>query len=153
MALTQPRAGAPLRDGEDNAHAHHDPRPVNTGNGNGATKSQSIRAIEPELLLQELRSGRSIIVLDIRPSVEFRGPTGRIAGAWSIPLHQLAARSGELLQHKYDRIVVVARTDASERTAALNLELLGFGEVQTLFGGMDRWLELGLPVVHATLPP
>jgi hypothetical protein len=33
--------------------------------------------------------------------------------------------------------------------AALELELAGFTEVQSLAGGLQRWIELGLPVAFA----
>jgi rhodanese-related sulfurtransferase len=111
---------------------------------------QRVRAIDPELLVQELRSGRRILIVDVRSTDEFRSAAGRIHGACSMPLHHLRARAAELGSHRSEAIVVVSGRGNAARRAAVELELLGFTEVRALDGGMQRWTELGLPVVHAS---
>jgi sulfur dioxygenase len=115
--------------------------------------SEHVRTIDPELLLQRLRTGQRLTILDVRNSEEFRGPLGRIAGACSIPIHQLAARCEEFACHRTELVVVVSTRGHRSRLAGLELELAGFNEVRSLEGGVQRWIELGLPVVHATIPP
>jgi rhodanese-related sulfurtransferase len=114
---------------------------------------QRVRTIDPELLVQELRSGRRILIVDVRATDEFRGASGRIQGSWSLPLHHLRARAIELGGHRSEALVVVSRRGNAARTAAVELELLGFTEVSVLDGGMQRWVELGLPVIHPSFPP
>lgn len=111
------------------------------------------RMIDAELLLQEIGSGRRLIVVDVRDPDEFRGPSGRIPGARSFPLTQLRSRRTELEDHRAERIVVVSIRGVRACAAAEELEGAGFSEVQVLSGGMHRWLELGYPVAHATYPP
>ncbi len=118
-----------------------------------AIHPERCRMIDAELLLQEIGSGRRLIVVDVRDPAEFRGPNGRIPGARSFPLTQLPSRRTELDDHRSDRIVVVSSRGVRACAAAEELEVAGFCEVQVLAGGMRRWLELGYPVAHATYPP
>jgi rhodanese-related sulfurtransferase len=114
---------------------------------------ERVRTVDPELLLQEIRSGRKVTILDVRRSAAFRGPSGRIPGAISLPLYQLSARWEEFTCHKGDPIVVASARGIKSRLAALELELAGFTEVRSLEGGLHRWRELGFPVTYATTPP
>ena len=112
-----------------------------------------VRTIDPELLLQQLRSGRAVTVADVRPTDDYRGPDGRVPGARSVPMDELVARCEELTPHRSEPIVVVSGRGERARTAAVALELAGFTEVVALDGGMRTWIDLGLPVEHATVPP
>ncbi|MBX3234164.1 MAG: rhodanese-like domain-containing protein [Labilithrix sp.] len=112
-----------------------------------------VRTVDPELLHHQVRSGRSIVVVDVRPTAAYRGSRGRIPGAISLPIAQLVARRAELEQHRHRPIVVVADDEAGSRLGALELEVAGFTEVSALEGGMQRWLELRLPIVVPTPPP
>ena len=114
---------------------------------------EHVRGIDPELLVQELRSGRRVTLVDVRSTSEFRGPGGRITGSRSIPLPQLLARRDELAGLSSERLVVVSGRAVRSRLAALELELMGFTEVQSLDGGLERWTALGFPIEHATIPP
>jgi rhodanese-related sulfurtransferase len=107
-----------------------------------------IPTVDPELLLQELQSGRSVTILDVRDDESFRR-LGWIAGARHIPLRQLVGRRSELMGLEGAQIVVVSARGLSAHGAAVALKLAGFGDVVSLVGGMARWLSLGFPVEHA----
>ncbi len=100
--------------------------------------------IEAELLLQELRSDRNVVVVDVRNHGEFRD--GHIEGARSIPIHQLVARACEITTDRSTLVVVVSNGGARSKIAAASLRLAGYAEIATLAGGMRRWRELGFPV-------
>ena len=100
--------------------------------------------IDAELLLQELRSGRGPIVVDVRTKAEFCA--GHIAGARLIPIHQRVARTCELATHHADPIVVVSHDGLRAKIAAGALSLAGFAEVAVLDGGIRRWEELDYPL-------
>lgn len=100
--------------------------------------------IDPELLLQELTSGRSLVIVDVRTKAEFCG--GHILGSRLIPLHQLVARTCELATHRADPIILVSHDGVRATIAAGALSLAGFGEVAVLDGGLRRWRELGHPL-------
>lgn len=105
--------------------------------------------MEPELLLQELRSGRNVIVLDVRNHDEFC--EGHIDGARSIPMHQLVARACEITTDRSTLVVVVSNEAARAKIAAASLRLAGYAEIATLAGGFRRWRELGFPVKRTSL--
>jgi rhodanese-related sulfurtransferase len=106
----------------------------------------SAPSIDAELLLQALRSGWRVTVVDVRPIDEFRGPSGWIDGARWIPIHQLSGRMIELSTHRAELVVVVSRRGHTSQLAARMLAERGFAEPRSLAGGMARWLELGYPV-------
>lgn len=110
---------------------------------------EHVRTIDAELLRQELESGRRLLIVDVRSTVAFHGPGGRIPGALSIPMHQLLARRCELASHRNDVVVIVSKRGVSSRFAGLELEFAGFTEVRSLEGGMSRWAELGYPIEHS----
>lgn len=104
-----------------------------------------VRPISAELLLQELRSHRPLVIIDVRTHTD-RKDRGWIASSRSMPMHQLVARRGELSTWRDQPLVVVSGDGNSARLGALELELCGFHEVRFLEGGMRGWNALGLPI-------
>ena len=110
-----------------------------------STPYDSVRTISAEALLQEMRSGVPLTVLDVRARPEIRA-TGAIPEARTFPIAQLPVRVAELAPLRSTIIVVVSQRGRRARTAVAELEARGFTEVVLLDGGMHRWLELGYPV-------
>jgi rhodanese-related sulfurtransferase len=108
-----------------------------------------VRTVDAELLLQELRSGWSITILDVRGAGAFHGPTGRLAGSYSVPMDELVARCRELVRHRSEPVVVVSEHGIASRRAAVELERAGFTEVRSLDGGITEWARHGFPLTHA----
>ncbi len=100
--------------------------------------------IDAELLVQELRSGRAPVIVDVRTKDEFCA--GHIPGARLFPIHQLVARTCELATHHADSIVVVSHEGMRAKIAAGVLSLAGFAEVAVLDGGIQRWRDLAYPL-------
>src|SRR4051812_27209807 len=94
--------------------------------------------------MQELRSGRGIVLVDVRSRSEFRG--GHIGDSWLLPLHELAARACELEMHRWDPIVVVSGNGDRAAIASRTLRLMHFDEVSVLAGGLEMWRSLGFPI-------
>ncbi len=103
--------------------------------------------IEPELLWQELRSGRALVIVDVRTLSE--SCDAHIEGSRLIPLHELVARACELAPHRSEQIVLVSGEGLRARIAASGLRLAGFDEATVLAGGLRAWRELGLPLQEA----
>ena len=97
--------------------------------------------IQPQALEE---AGAAVQVVDVREPDEFTGPLGHVAGARSIPLGELPARSGELAKDR--PVVTVCRSGARSAQAATLLQKAGFAEVANLAGGMLRWRAHGHPV-------
>jgi glyoxylase-like metal-dependent hydrolase (beta-lactamase superfamily II)/rhodanese-related sulfurtransferase len=85
-------------------------------------------------------------VIDVRQPDEYTGPFGHIEGAELIPLGSLASRLDAIGRDK--PIVTVCRSGGRSAQALVLLRRAGFDAVANLSGGMIRWHEFGLPVVH-----
>jgi rhodanese-related sulfurtransferase len=91
---------------------------------------------------------REVQVIDVREPDEFDGPLGRIPGAVSIPLGELAARVAEV---DPDRpAVAVCRAGGRAARAPDILRKAGRARVANLAGGMLRWRAQRFPVEGAT---
>jgi rhodanese-related sulfurtransferase len=103
----------------------------------------ALEPIDRKALLARARKGL-VTVLDVRPSEEYR--SGHIAGAISIPLHELQGRLAELPR---DQDIVAYCRGPYCVLAAQAVELLrehGFRAVRLEDGVVD-WRARGLPVV------
>lgn len=104
-----------------------------------------LEAVNAPTLMQRLAEG-SVIVLDVRPELEFRA--GHIPGARSIPISELEERLGEV---PHDREVVAYCRGpycvyADEAVAFLRNH--GF-HARRLDIGLPDWQLAGMPVVKA----
>ncbi|MGD8340015.1 MAG: MBL fold metallo-hydrolase [Gammaproteobacteria bacterium] len=85
-------------------------------------------------------------IIDVREPSEYVGPHGHIEGATLIPLGDLASALESLETDK--PIVTVCRSGGRSAQAYVLMKRVGLDRVANLTGGMIRWHELGLPVVH-----
>ncbi len=86
-------------------------------------------------------------IIDVREPDEWSGPLGHLAAGLLVPLDTVEHEARE-----WDRaqpIVVVCRSGGRSDRAAQLLEQLGFQQVASMVGGMNRWNELSLPVVRS----
>jgi sulfur dioxygenase len=102
-----------------------------------------IDEIDPEWVASH--RGAATIV-DVREPSEFVGPYGHIEDATLIPLGQLLTEVESLDRTR--PVVAVCRSGGRSAQACMLLQRAGLEQVANLTGGMIRWHELGLPVVH-----
>jgi rhodanese-related sulfurtransferase len=114
--------------------------------------SNALHSVSAERLFQEIESGRAPTIVDVRTADEFRGPSGHIASALAIPLHQLVARRAELLPYRHGKVVLVSYLGLRARVAAFGLALAGFDDAVWLEGGLERWRTLGYPTESGIRP-
>ena len=88
------------------------------------------------------------LVLDVRTAEDFVGEQGHIASALNIAVEELPDRIDDLTEFIEQPIAIVCRTDKRSAKAALLLAKQGFHDVHVVRGGMTKWLEAGLPVIH-----
>jgi rhodanese-related sulfurtransferase len=98
----------------------------------------SIRPSIPEIdvnELDELLSGCRVLVLDVREEWEFR--RGRVPGAVSVPLRQLAAEIGALRRDK--PYAVICEHGHRSLVATEFMMRNGFAGVASVRGGTSAW--------------
>lgn len=88
------------------------------------------------------------LVLDVRTAKDFVGEQGHIDSALNISVEELPDRINELSKYVEHPIALVCRTDKRSAKAAMLLTKQGFHDVHVVRGGMTKWIEAGLPVVH-----
>ena len=85
------------------------------------------------------------VVVDIRSADAFA--RGHIVNAKNIPGEELDSRIAQLEQFKAQAIVAVCDSGITSTKAVKTLRGAGFGSVYNLKGGMNGWIQSGLPVV------
>jgi uncharacterized membrane protein YdjX (TVP38/TMEM64 family)/rhodanese-related sulfurtransferase len=88
------------------------------------------------------------LVIDVREPDEFVGGLGHIPDAVNIPLDAIIADPNQFARGKDGLLVLVCRTDRRSARAAEALRNVGLGNVRVLRGGMERWNDVGLPVLR-----
>ncbi|NNF39735.1 MAG: rhodanese-like domain-containing protein [Woeseiaceae bacterium] len=85
------------------------------------------------------------VVLDIRSAAAFA--RGHIVNSKNIPGEELDSKIGQLEQFKSQPIVAVCDSGITSTRAVKTLRGAGFESVYNLKGGMNGWIQSGLPVV------
>lgn len=96
-------------------------------------------------LAEQLAGEDAPLVVDVRTEKEWQD--SHIAGSVSLPLNQLAERSGELPKDR--ALVLHCRSGYRSSLAASMLQREGFTKVLDLVGGFDAWQATQLPAEAA----
>lgn len=105
----------------------------------------------PSIDIAELKrriDSNNVLVLDVRTAEDFVGEQGHIDCAVNIAVEELQQRINELSEYIERPIAIVCRTDRRSAKAALLLAEQGFHDIHVVRGGMTKWREAGLPVIH-----
>jgi rhodanese-related sulfurtransferase len=100
--------------------------------------------IGQDTLLEQLQSGESPIILDVRTPREYK--QGHLPSAVNLPYQQIGRRMAELEQIRGRQVVVYCEVGPRARVAQSMLEQAGFTDVQHLAGDMAGWRRARLPV-------
>lgn len=87
---------------------------------------------------------QDVYTLDVRTPEEFQD--GHIPGAASIPLEELAFRTGELPEG--EPILIYCRSGNRSQQALDLLESVGFQGLTSLDGGINEWAGAGYPLEY-----
>lgn len=82
-------------------------------------------------------------LLDVREPSEWEA--GHVDGAVLIPLAELPARMSEVPSDK--TVLVICRSGNRSAQARDQLRAAGFSQTTSIDGGINAWIEAGLPVV------
>ncbi len=98
--------------------------------------------MDPKLISAEgfraaCEGARPAFVLDVRESDGFA--LGRIPGSVNVPVHDLGRRRRDLPASTIERILLVGDDRHRTLAAARFLDLMGFGDLAVLDGGIAAW--------------
>jgi rhodanese-related sulfurtransferase len=99
------------------------------------------------LQAQDLLSSGNVEVIDVRDPGEWS--SGHLPGARLVPLEQLRANPGAVLQH--DGVIFVCAAGVRSQTAARIAASHGLTRIYSLTGGTRGWVKAGLPLVNLSV--
>ena len=105
--------------------------------------------ISPTVAAEMILDSSQVVVLDVRPEPDFRGPEGHIAGSLNAPLDTIERQLPELLPYQNQTVLVYGETSTDGALAAKLLSVAGFRNVVHVEGGIKGWIERGYRTVNA----
>lgn len=105
--------------------------------------------ISPTVAAEMILDSSQVVVLDVRPSADFRGPEGHVAGSLNAPLDTIERQLPELLPYQNQTVLVYGETSTDGALAAKLLSVAGFRNVVHVEGGIKSWIERGYRTVNA----
>src|SRR5262245_16586181 len=105
--------------------------------------------ISPTVAAEMILDSSQVVVLDVRPEADFRGPEGHIAGSLNAPLETIDQKLPELLPYQNLTVLVYGETSTDGALAAKVLTVAGFRNVVHVDGGIKGWIERGYRTVNA----
>ena len=92
------------------------------------------------------------VLIDVREPDEYR--QGHLAGSVNIPrgLLEFQLSSQDALSPRDLRVVLYCRTSGRAALAARSLQSMGYLNVQSIAGGIEAWVQAGLPIVVPEQP-
>lgn len=104
----------------------------------------SLECISWEELVKRMKDNPDFILVDTIG--KYDGNTYKIKGATTIPYPEVIDRRNELTSHKEIIIYCKHKDCVASKKVALGLKLLNIQNVKVYEGGIDEWVEHGLPV-------
>ena len=105
--------------------------------------------VSPTIANEMVLDSRQVVILDVRPAAEYRGPTGHVAGALNAPFDTIERQLPELLPYQNQTVLIYGDGDADGAVAARLLIVAGFRNVVHISGGLQGWIEHGYRTVNA----
>jgi rhodanese-related sulfurtransferase len=101
----------------------------------------------PGVAYEIMRDNPGMLVLDLRPGIEYNGRTGHIRGAQNIPLNRLPYRLGGIYALRDETILIYCNSKECGEQGMRLLRASGFDATILLEGGIDKWLQGGFKTV------
>lgn len=92
------------------------------------------------------------VIIDVREADEYAA--GHLAGAINIPrgLLEFKLSGTPALEPRDLNVVLYCKTSGRAALAATTMQSMGYLQVVSIAGGMDAWVQAGMPVVKPVQP-
>src|SRR5437867_12446522 len=104
--------------------------------------------VSPTIAAEMILDSQQVVVLDVRPAADYRGPEGHIAGSLNAPFESIERQLPELLPYQNQTVLVYGETSTDGEVAAKLLTVAGFRNVVHIAGGIKGWMDKGYRTVN-----
>lgn len=116
----------------------------------GVSRSEGgFSEVAPTVAAEMMLDSAQVVVVDVRPAAEYRGPEGHIAGSLNAPFDSIERQLPELLPYQNQTLLVYGDTSTDGAVAAKLLTVAGFRNVVHIAGGIKGWIERGYRTVNS----
>lgn len=116
----------------------------------GVSRSEGgFSEVAPTVAAEMMLDSAQVVVVDVRPAAEYRGPEGHIAGSLNAPFDSIERQLPELLPYQNQTLLVYGDTSTDGAVAARLLTVAGFRNVVHIAGGIKGWIERGYRTVNS----
>ncbi len=115
----------------------------------GITNRRGFSEVSPSVAAEMILDSQQVVVLDVRPSSEYRGPEGHIAGSLNAPFDSIERQLPELLPYQKETVLVYGQSSTDGEVAAKLLTVAGFRNVVHIAGGLRSWIDHGYRTVNS----
>ncbi len=105
--------------------------------------------VSPTVAAEMMLDNQQVVVLDVRPISDYRGPEGHIAGSLNTPFDSIERQLPELLPYQNQTVLVYGETSTDGQVAAKLLTVAGFRNVVHIAGGLKGWIDRGYRTVNS----
>ncbi len=105
--------------------------------------------VSPNVAAEMILDSQQVVVLDVRPSADYRGPEGHIAGSLNAPFDSIERQLPELLPYQNQTVLVYGASSTDGEVAAKLLSVAGFRNVVHIAGGLKGWIDRGYRTVNS----
>ena len=105
--------------------------------------------VSPTIAAEMILDSQQVVVLDVRPTADYRGPEGHIAGSLSAPFDSIERQLPELLPYQNQTVLVYGETSTDGEVAAKLLTVAGFRNIVHISGGLKEWIGRGYRTVNS----
>lgn len=105
--------------------------------------------VSPTIANEMILDSKQVVILDVRPPEQYRGPDGHIAGSLNAPFDTIERQLPELLPYQNQTVLIYGNGDSDGAVAARLLIVAGFRNVVHISGGLQSWIERGYRTVNA----
>jgi len=111
--------------------------------------SSGFSEVAPTVAAEMILDSQQVVVLDVRPAADYRGPEGHIAGSLNAPFETIERQLPELLPYQNQTVLVYGETSTDGEVAAKLLAVAGFRNVVHIAGGLKGWIDRGYRTVNS----
>ena len=105
--------------------------------------------VAPQVAAEMILDSQQVVVLDVRPAADYRGPEGHIAGSLNTPFDSIESQLPELLPYQNQTVLVYGESSTDGEVAAKLLTVAGFRNVVHIAGGLKGWIDRGYRTVNS----